>query len=322
MVRFQNRHEPHIFFLPRKSIKMNKKLSLLLGLLIVNNAIYAQSFFSKNETIIVQLITIAVTSIFTFLITFYFTQRRERKKLKEISYDMNLKESLLDVSQEVEKDIVFTYKGNRVENIAKLQFDIENTGGLVVKGQQVRLKFNSGLKVLDIDFDPLPLKEIGVWNTPINEIEDEIIFKFDHLEKGQHISANIIIQGDKISYEIFPFNPEGDVKFSSRKSKVYSSDKEILRSFFGNNFTLILLYLGINKILPIITGIPGFSTFISILIYSGILIINVPYISNIANILSQLITRNYSSSDDLIKMEGENNTYVQATHVVIKSSKD
>jgi len=199
------------------------------------------------------IIVALITAILSFIIAYFFYIKKLKEQKKQLSYDLEIKNGLVEVENFIKKDISIKYKGQSTENLHHVLCYVQNTGNKVIKNQQIRFNFTSDNRIATHFFDSPPLPELNI--SIQNESENELIYQIGHIEKGQRIGFGFIISGKDVNINninIYPFNDEGDIEFLAKSiAKIYG-EKEIILQFIVISAVLIFIPDIINSLFRMI----------------------------------------------------------------------
>lgn len=193
-------------------------------------------------------------AIVTGLVSYFTGTRLEAKKnrrsLKQLSWDMNVGSQLVEVKDELREQVQVSYAGRVVENLTTVAFRITNTGGATVKDEYVRFAFPERAQMLEVALDPQPEPELEVSEVTEDVQPGNRRFLLGHLEPGQSVGFRFVADGgDWANWTgIHQKNEEGGVSFERRDVARVRADQEHIRPFVVQAVLLLLvqLVLGIN----------------------------------------------------------------------------
>ncbi|MFP9099350.1 hypothetical protein ACLI09_09870 [Flavobacterium sp. RHBU_24] len=208
-----------------------KKISwILICLPLIVFGQEKSKFWYENDFTI-ETLKILATGIITFVISYIiFKLEKKKKEKKQISYDKEIKNGLLEVDKSIQNYITVKYKNDSTEHLSMVVVNIENTGDLVVKNQQIRFWFGENNKVIDT-FNPPAKPELFLSELHSSK-HFEKIYKIGHFEKHQLVNFIFIIEGKIDDVKLEPFNEEGNVEFNPRTVNKKREDKVVLQRFF------------------------------------------------------------------------------------------
>ncbi len=250
--------------------------------LLINQILNLSDF---NKDFFLKVILSIIGAIVGMIITYILTRRKEKMDLKEISYDLDVKDVIIKADKTIQDNISITYKGNHTKNLSFVNCNIKNTGNKVVKDEYVRFEFDKETEILETFFDPEPIPEFGVTFENTEQKQNEKRIKVKHLEKAQSININFIVNGKKSTPKLIPFNEQGDVLFNTNTLTQIKNEQDILKDFIRMNFAMIIILPLIIATNYLDTNI-GFSAWIVFGLF--VIIGNLFFINKIPKILIDL----------------------------------
>lgn len=177
--------------------------------------------------------------------------KHRRSPRKQLSWDLEVDSSLVEIESSMAGQVVVSYGGRPVENLTNVVYRVTNTGTSVIKDQYLRFAFPEQANVLEAYLDPVPEPELGVEDvTGAEKGARDRRWKIGHLEVGQTVSFRFLSDGGAWRgwTGVHPFNAEGGVDFQRRDVARAKADQEHIRPFF--------VYLVLLLVLPVVFDLP------------------------------------------------------------------
>lgn len=258
-----------------------------------------------------QLVDILITkygpSVLAAIITgllAYFTgvrleARKNRKTLKQLSWDMDVDSRLVEVKDELKERVQVYYGSEGVENLTTVVFRVTNTGGAPVFNEFIRFAFPERARMLEVALDPEPAPELDV-----SEVTDADVpsgnrrFRIGQLEPGQSVDFRFVSDGgDWAGWTgIYPKNEQGGVAFQRRVISRVRADQEHVRPFVIQVALLIIAQLVFSLSSGLfIDDLVQFCRIAVTLLIAGLML---PHLLPVARILERIAVRNATGESD------------------------
>jgi len=159
--------------------------------------------------------------------------KKRREPRKELSFELQVTDPLIDVSSQVADKVNVQYGPTVVKNLYYVVFNVENTGNRVVKEEFVRFQFDEKSQILEPFFDPKPDQELDVAEVESEgSAMNEKRYRIGHLESGAKVGIRFVLNhSQKPTVTVVPFNKEGDVAFLPRSQKKAADDRQRIIRF-------------------------------------------------------------------------------------------
>lgn len=203
-------------------------------------ALYPLTIFGQNKSFKLwyqdgfasEALKILATGIVTFIISYILLRlQKQRRDKKQISYDLEIKNGLLEVDESIKQHVGISYKAHPAVNLTMVGVNVQNTGDLLIKDQQIRFTFGNSNRIVDTFFEPNVDPELF-----LIELESKNTFEkkynIGHFEKNQSVNYRFIIEGDPVDIKLTPYNEEGNVEFNPRSVNKQKDERSILQNFF------------------------------------------------------------------------------------------
>ncbi|TDD08583.1 hypothetical protein E1181_06435 [Saccharopolyspora terrae] len=233
-----------------------------------------------------------ITGLLAYLTGVRLEARKNKKALKQLSWDMDVDSSLVEVKEELRGQVQVRYGEETVRDLTTVTFRIVNTGGAPVFNEFVRFAFPSDAKVLEAALDPVPEPELDV-----SEVTDSDTppgsrrFRIGHLEPGQSVQFRFISDGgDWANWtDIHPKNEEGGVAFERGDVSRVKEDQEHVRPFVVQAVLLTLSQLVLSLSSGFyIDGVIQLVRIVATLLIGGLML---PHLLPVARIVERVAVR-------------------------------
>lgn len=190
-------------------------------------------------------------AIFTAGCGFVFALILERIKAKRaprkaISWDATIEKAPRLNDKDETSKVGISYDGRLVKDLVQIYVRFENTGNTVLKNEYIRFRFPTRARILEVELDPFPERELGVTEVRDPDLSGiEKRYKISHLEAGQSVRFRVVSDGGAwLGWsDIHPFNEEGDVLFQRRDVARAKADEDEVEPFIWSSVLLLLLLL-------------------------------------------------------------------------------
>jgi hypothetical protein len=204
----------------------------------------AASFF--NTTFWQNIAVAVLTAVLAFLCGYALAGMSRRKGSgKKLSYNLSIANSVVQVDKEVKERVKILYNNELIDNLYNVEFELENTGDMVIKSQEIRFEFPDGTRILDFSFAPEPEPEMSVSkiDSGLGLKPNERKCRIGQIEKGQKVGIQFAATNASGIQEVkaHSFNEIGDVEFSAREIAKQLSDKEQLTKFLIYSIFYLLI---------------------------------------------------------------------------------
>lgn len=197
-----------------------------------------------------------LTGVLGFATAYAIERIRAKKNQKRLIWDAIVDRGLVEARGDLKHDIEIRYKGESVKNLASVSLRVRNAGATVVKGQQLRVAFPTGSRILDAYLEPPPPREVHARRAIEREVDrSEACFEIGHLERAQEVRMELFTTGSQSTQmTVYPFNEEGDVDFQEGSTSRIREDREKLGPFVTLLLLAILLPTAVDSFIPGLAG--------------------------------------------------------------------
>lgn len=236
--------------------------------------------------------TAIITGVISYIAGVRLEEKKNKKTLKRLSWDMEVDSSLVEVKGELREQVQVHYAGEAVKDLTTVTLRITNTGGAPVLNEFVRFAFPARARMLEAALDPVPEPELDVAevtgdDTPAGNRR----FRLGHLEPEQSVQFRFISDGgDWANWDgIHPKNEEGGVDFQRGDVSRVKEDQEHVRPFVAQAVLLILVQLGLAlNIGNYFDGVIQFARLAVTLLLAGLML---PHVLPVARLAESIAIR-------------------------------
>ncbi|WP_431949764.1 hypothetical protein [Nocardia lijiangensis] len=212
-------------------------------------------------------------------------QLRDRKKVKRLTYSMNVGSTLADVPQKLAQKVSVRFGGLPVEGqVYEVTCRVENTGHLVVKEEYLRFSFPARCQILEAYVLGDPPLEYGIAEAPLEGQADvDQRWVVTHLERRQSVSFGFLVAGPTASApQLFGHNDEGDVELNPKGRTAEREDASHVRP--------LLTYVLLSFLVPVL---PSYELGEAIggLVRLVLLLLTIPHLYPVGRVLAAFLTR-------------------------------
>jgi len=178
-----------------------------------------------------------VAAILGFLASVAVESIKKRSEpRKQISYSQDIKTGIVgSIEKDIENKVSILYGGKPAKNKFYVLFDMENTGNLQVRNQEIRFEFLEGSEVLDVFFEPQKIPaEMDFEEVKLpNLCENEKKYKIGTMKPQEKFGFRFILQTseNKIVTLKYYTKSDEDVSFIAREAKKVSDDIDQIKAF-------------------------------------------------------------------------------------------
>lgn len=170
-----------------------------------------------------------------------------QKNIKKLEYRIIANESLLSYHKDLEKDLVILFKDKKIDNLAFLLLEFENTGNISI----IKSDFDSNLDIKFKNYTAIfGIELINIYpkNIDLNTIREIDSFS---------IEPYLINPKDKFSVKILYDNKSFDYEINARIAGVKEITKASESKDFSLNSFLVVLFITIASLGVIFTITKG-----------------------------------------------------------------
>ncbi|WP_067837018.1 hypothetical protein [Nocardia lijiangensis] len=229
---------------------------------------------------------IAVVAVIVgFVLKEVADQLRDRKKVKRLTYSMNVGSTLTDVPQKLAQKVSVRFGGLPVEGqVYEVTCRVENTGHLVVKEEYLRFSFPERCQILEAYVLGDPPLEYGIKEAPLEGQADvDQRWVVAHLERRQSVSFGFLVAGPTATApQLFGHNDEGDVELNPKGRTAEREDASHVRP--------LLTYVLLSFLVPVLPSYE-LGEAISGLVRLVLLLLTIPHLYPVGRVLAAFLTR-------------------------------
>lgn len=249
-----------------------------------------------------EALKILTTGIITFIVSYViFRLEKQKKEKKQISYDLEIKNGLLEIDESIKQNVEISYKNHPSIDLTMVTVSIQNTGDLIIKDQQIRFTFNDSNKVVDTFFEPNVQPELFLTELKSNNTFEKK-YNIGHFEKSQSITYRFIVEGDNVDVKLIPFNQEGNVEFNNRSINKEKDEKSTLQNFFIIGFFYFTIPTALSNLTVIGELVSGLLRIIFLMLWYRTFVKS-------ANIFIERLLTKDQKADKSIVLSGSRNIY-------------
>ncbi|MGV9817837.1 hypothetical protein [Nocardia xishanensis] len=229
---------------------------------------------------------IAVVAVIVgFVLKEVADQLRDRKKVKRLTYSMNVGSTLADVPQKLAQKVSVQFGGVPVEGqVYEVTCRVENTGHLVVKEEYLRFSYPERCLILEAYVLGDPPLEYGIKEAPLaGQAVGDQRWVVGHLERRQSVSFGFLVAGPTATApQLFGHNDEGDVELNPKGRTPDREDASHVRP--------LLTYVLLSLLVP---ALPLYEVgeSISALVRLVLLLLTIPHLYPVGRVLAAFLTR-------------------------------